>query len=156
MTLADHPSRPAEILLVEDSPTDALLTREALKFAKLKINLHHVEDGAEAMAFVRKSGKFQTAPRPDIVLLDLKLPKKDGHEVLREIKADADLNSIPVVVLTTSQHEADVLTAYNAHANCYIVKPVDFSKFVNIVQSIENFWFTIVVLPSETRQQTNS
>ncbi|MBW4641524.1 MAG: response regulator [Goleter apudmare HA4340-LM2] len=140
---------PIEVLLVEDNPGDALLTRIALEDSKISIHLNVVEDGVEAMAFLRKQEKYAYAAHPDIVLLDLNLPKKDGREVLAEIKADQTLKRIPVVVLTTSQSEEDVLKAYNLSANCYITKPVDFDQFVKIVRSIENFWFAIVKLPPE-------
>jgi two-component system response regulator len=140
---------PIEVLLVEDNPGDAQLTRIALEDSKISINLNVVEDGVEAMAFLRKQEKYVKAVHPDIVLLDLNLPRKDGREVLAEIKADEKLRRIPVVVLTTSQAEEDILKAYNLCANCYITKPVDFDQFVKIVQSIENFWFAIVKLPPE-------
>jgi two-component system response regulator len=139
--------RPVEILLVEDSPTDVLLAKEALESSKLANNLHIVNDGVEAMAFLRREGKYTEAPFPDLILLDLNLPKKDGREVLSEIKEDDRLKRIPVVVLTTSKDETDVVKAYGLHANCYVVKPVDFEKFAEIVQSIENFWFSVVTLP---------
>ncbi|TVP60259.1 MAG: response regulator [Nodularia sp. (in: Bacteria)] len=140
---------PIEVLLVEDNPGDAQLTRIALEDSKISVNLNVVEDGVEAMAFLRKQEKYANAPHPDIVLLDLNLPRKDGREVLAEIKADQHLRRIPVVVLTTSQSEEDILKAYNLSANCFITKPVDFDQFVKIVQSIENFWFAIVKLPPE-------
>ena len=139
--------QPIEILLVEDSPTDALLAKAALEQSKLVNNLHLVTDGVEAIAFLRKEGKYQQAPRPDLILLDLNLPKKDGREVLAEIKDDEGLKRIPVVVLTTSKSEADVLKAYGLHANCYIVKPVDFEQFAEVVRGIEIFWFSVVTLP---------
>ncbi|PLZ76838.1 response regulator [Fischerella thermalis WC217] len=138
-----------EILLIEDNPGDVELTKIALEDSKISVNLNIVEDGVEAIAFLRREGKYANVPHPDIVLLDLNLPKKDGREVLAEIKADEKLKRIPVVVLTTSQAEEDVLKVYNLSANCYITKPVDFDQFVKIVQSIENFWFTIVKLPPE-------
>jgi two-component system response regulator len=140
---------PIEILLIEDNPGDVELTKIALEDSKISVNLSIVEDGVEAIAFLRREGKYANVPHPDIVLLDLNLPKKDGREVLAEIKADEKLKRIPVVVLTTSQAEEDVLKVYNLSANCYITKPVDFDQFVKIVQSIENFWFTIVKLPPE-------
>ncbi|MCG6136830.1 MAG: response regulator [Nostoc sp. LLA-1] len=140
---------PIEVLLVEDNPGDAQLTRIALEDSKISINLNVVEDGVEAMAFLRKEDKYIKVPHPDIVLLDLNLPRKDGREVLAEIKADQHLRRIPVVVLTTSQSEEDILKAYNLSANCFITKPVDFDQFVKIVKSIENFWFAIVKLPPE-------
>ncbi len=140
---------PIEVLLVEDNPGDAELTRIALEDSKISVNLNVVEDGVDAMAFLRKQGNYADAPHPDIILLDLNLPKKDGREVLAEIKVDLNLRRIPVVVLTTSQSEEDILKAYNLSANCFITKPVDFDQFVKIVQSIENFWFAIVKLPPE-------
>lgn len=140
---------PIEVLLVEDNPGDAELTRIALEDSKISVNLNVVEDGVEAMAFLRKQDKYSNVPHPDIVLLDLNLPRKDGREVLAEIKTDNHLKRIPVVVLTTSQAEEDIIKAYNLSANCYITKPVDFDQFVRIVQSIENFWFAIVKLPPE-------
>ena len=139
--------RPVEILLVEDNPGDVRLTQEALKEAKVHNNLSVVGDGVEAMAFLRHEGSHGSAPRPDIILLDLNLPKKDGRQVLAEIKSDPDLRRIPVVILTTSKAEEDVLKTYNLHANCYITKPVDFEQFIKVVQSIEGFWLTIVQLP---------
>ncbi|WP_414575825.1 response regulator [Anabaena sp. CCY 9402-a] len=140
---------PIQVLLVEDNPGDVELTRIALEDSKISVNLNVVEDGVEAMAFLRKQEQYADVPHPDIVLLDLNLPRKDGREVLAEIKTDQHLKRIPVVVLTTSQAEEDILKAYNLSANCYIAKPVDFDQFVRIVQSIENFWFAIVKLPPE-------
>ncbi|MEH2302562.1 MAG: response regulator [Nostoc sp.] len=140
---------PIQVLLVEDNPGDAQLTRIALEESKISIHLNVVEDGVEAMAFLRKQEKYVKAAHPDIVLLDFNLPRKDGREVLAEMKGDENLKRIPVVVLTTSQAQEDILKAYNLSANCYIAKPVDFDQFVNIVQSIENFWFAIVKLPPE-------
>lgn len=136
-----------EILLVEDNPGDIRLTVEALKESKLLNKLNIVSDGEEALAFLRREGKHAGAPRPDLILLDLNLPKKDGREVLAEIKEDPDLRHIPVVILTTSKVEWDILQAYDLHVNCYIIKPVDFGQFIRVVQSIENFWLTIVQLP---------
>jgi two-component system, chemotaxis family, response regulator Rcp1 len=138
---------PIEILLVEDNPGDVRLTREALKEGKVYSNLHTVKDGVEAMEFLRRQGKFKEAPRPDIILLDLNLPRKDGREVLEEIKSDDALKRIPVVVLTTSKAEEDVLRTYNLHANCYVTKPVDLEKFMVVVKSIDIFWLTVVTLP---------
>jgi two-component system, chemotaxis family, response regulator Rcp1 len=138
---------PVEILLVEDSPTDALLAREALEYAKVCNRLHLVTDGVEAIAFLRREGPYAAAPRPDLILLDLNLPKKDGRQVLSEIKSDEDLKFIPVVVLTTSSADADVIQSYGLHANCYIVKPVDFDKFADVVRTLESFWFAVVTLP---------
>lgn len=139
---------PVEILLVEDNQGDIDLTIEALEDAKVANKLHVARDGVEALAFLRRNGPYATAPRPDLILLDLNLPRKDGREVLAEIKADATLRTIPVVILTTSGAEADILSAYDLHANCYITKPVDFQQFIHVVQAINNFWFTIVKLPS--------
>ena len=136
-----------EILLVEDSPTDALLTKRALADARLINRLHHVEDGAQALAFLRREPPFAGVPRPDLILLDLNLPKMDGREVLKEIKMDEDLKIIPVVVLTTSRAEEDVLRSYRLHANCYITKPVDFDSFTDAISALENFWFAVVTLP---------
>jgi two-component system, chemotaxis family, response regulator Rcp1 len=138
---------PVEILLVEDNPGDERLTREALKEGKVYSNLHWVKDGVEALEFLRREGRFAGVPRPDIILLDLNLPKKDGREVLSEIKADDALKQIPVVVLTTSKAEEDVLKSYKLHANCYVTKPVDLEKFIVVVQSIDRFWLTVVTLP---------
>ena len=138
---------PVEILLVEDNPGDYRLTQEALKEGKVYNNLHWTQDGIEAIEFLKRRGKHAEAPRPDIVLLDLNLPKKDGREVLAEIKADPELRAIPVVILTTSKAEEDVLRSYDLHANCYVTKPVDLDKFIVVVQSIDRFWLTIVTLP---------
>jgi chemotaxis family two-component system response regulator Rcp1 len=140
-------NRPVEILLVEDNPGDERLTREALKEGKVYSNLYWMKDGVEAMEFLRMAGKHAGVPRPDIILLDLNLPKKDGREVLQEIKTDEDLKRIPVVVLTTSKAEEDVLRTYNLHANCYVTKPVDLEKFIVVVKSIDRFWLTVVTLP---------
>ncbi|MFA4901125.1 MAG: response regulator [Desulfobaccales bacterium] len=139
--------RPIEILMVEDNPGDVRLTVEALKEAKVRNNFHTVEDGVEAMAYLRRQGPYAEAPRPDLVLLDLNLPKKNGREVLAEIKEDPELRRIPVVILTVSQAEQDILKSYNLHANCYITKPVDLDQFLEVVKSIENFWLTVVMLP---------
>ena len=141
--------KPVEILLVEDSPTDVLLAREALETSRILNNLHVVSDGVEAMAFLHGEGKYKTAPRPTIILLDLNLPRMDGREVLHAIKNDEKLKRIPVVVLTTSKSEADVMKAYGLHANCYIVKPVCFESFAEVVKSLENFWFAVVTLTEE-------
>jgi len=138
---------PIEILLVEDNPGDVRLTKEALKEGKVYSNLHTVKDGVEAMEFLRRQGKYKDVPRPDIILLDLNLPRKDGREVLEEIKSDELLKRIPVVVLTTSKAEEDVLRTYNLHANCYVTKPVDLEKFMVVVKSIDVFWLTVVTLP---------
>jgi len=139
--------KPIEILLVEDNPGDVDLAREALENSKIDNLLHAVGNGEEAMDFLLHKGKYADAPRPDLVLLDLNLPRKDGREVLAEIKSDEDLKRIPVVILTSSKDEEDILKAYNLHANCYITKPVDLTQFVKVVKSIEEFWFTIVKLP---------
>ena len=141
-------ARPVEILLVEDNPGDVRLTREALKKGHLWSRLAVVQDGIEALDYLRRTAPFQNATTPDLILLDLNLPKKDGREVLAEIKADETLRLIPVVVLTTSRAEEDILRSYKLHANCYITKPVDFAQFASVVQSIEDFWFTVVKLPT--------
>ncbi len=144
----DVVARPIEILLVEDSPGDVRLTREALRDAKVGNNLHVARDGVEAMSFLRREGpRFTECPRPDLILLDLNLPRRDGREVLQEIKADPDLRHIPVIVLTTSQAEEDVLRSYQLHANAYVTKPVDFEKFTEVVRRIDDFWLTVVQLP---------
>lgn len=138
---------PIQILLVEDNPGDARLTVEAFKDGKIFHKLHVVADGVEAMAFLRRQEQYANAPRPDIILLDLNLPRKDGREVLAEIKADDHLKRIPVVILTTSTAEQDILSSYNLHANCYITKPVDLDQFLRVVTWVEDFWLTIVKLP---------
>lgn len=148
--MTDVGVRPVEILLVEDSPSDTELTVEALKEAKVRNNLSIVEDGVQAIEFLRRLGKFAKAPRPDLILLDLNLPRKDGREVLAEIKSDDSLKTIPVVVLTTSRAEQDVLRAYHLNANCYITKPVDFEQFLSVIRSIESFWLYVVSLPPLT------
>jgi CheY-like chemotaxis protein len=140
-------AHPVEILLVEDSPSDTELTVEALKEAKVRNHLNIVEDGVQALEFLRREGKYGDAPRPDLILLDLNLPRKDGREVLAEIKSDESLKTIPVVVMTTSRAQQDVLQAYKQHANCYVTKPVDFEQFLNVVHSIESFWLMLVTLP---------
>jgi chemotaxis family two-component system response regulator Rcp1 len=140
--------KPIDILLVEDNAGDSRLAVEALKESKLRNNLHIVVDGMEAMDFLYKRGKYPQVPRPDLILLDLNLPKKDGREVLAEIKSDPDLKRIPVVILTISKAEEDVLKTYNLHANCFITKPLDLNQFVTVVKSIEDFWLTIVKLPT--------
>lgn len=139
--------RPIEILLVEDSPSDVEFTVEALKEAKVRNHLSIVEDGVQALEFLHRQGQYTKAPRPDLIMLDLNLPRKDGREVLAELKADANLKMIPVVVLTTSRAEEDVLRAYQLHANCYITKPVDFQQFLSVVRAIESFWLFVVTLP---------
>ena len=145
--------KPIEILLVEDNQGDSDLAREALETSKVRNTLHVVVDGLEAMDFLRRKGKYAAVPRPDLVLLDLNLPKKDGREVLAEIKADEDLKRIPVVILTTSKEEEDILKSYNLHANCYISKPIDLGQFMKVVRSIEDFWLTIVKLPPNGHKQ---
>ncbi|GAG98432.1 unnamed protein product [marine sediment metagenome] len=142
-------AKPIEILLVEDNPGDVRLTREAFKEGKVLNNLSVVEDGAEAMAFLRQQGKYADVPRPDLILLDLNLPKKDGREVLPEIKGDTNLKRIPVVVLTTSKAEQDILKTYNLHANCYVTKPVDLEQFISVVRFVQHFWLSVVKLPPE-------
>ena len=139
--------RPVEILLVEDNPGDVRLTEEALKIGKILNRLSVVNDGVEALAFLRREGKYANAPRPDLIMLDLNLPKKDGREVLAEVKSDDDLKRIPVVVLTISKAEEDILKTYNLHANCYVTKPVDLNQFLTVVKAVEDFWLTIVKLP---------
>ena len=142
-------SKPAEILLIEDNPGDVRLTQECFKESKISNNLSVVMDGQEAIDFLQQKGKFANAPRPDLILLDLNLPRKDGREVLAEIKADPDLRKIPVVVLTISKAEQDIFKTYDLHANCFITKPIDINQFTAIVKSIEDFWLTIVKLPCE-------
>ena len=139
--------KPIDILLVEDNPGDADLAREALEGSKLHNQLFVVGDGEAAMDFLNQSGAYMAMPRPDLILLDLNLPRKDGREVLAEIKASEDLKRIPVVILTTSQSEEDIIKSYNLHANCYITKPIDLNQFIRVVRSIEDFWLSIVVLP---------
>jgi CheY-like chemotaxis protein len=138
---------PIEILLVEDNPGDVRLTREALDEAKVINNLSVVDNGVDALAFLRQEAPYADAVRPDLILLDLNLPKKDGRQVLAEIKEDTRLKRIPVVILTTSQAEEDIIRSYDLHANCYVSKPVDLDQFIKVVQSIEHFWFSVVLLP---------
>jgi chemotaxis family two-component system response regulator Rcp1 len=140
-------ARLIEILLVEDNPGDVRLTQEALDEAKMNNHLHVAVDGVQALRFLRREEEHAEAPRPDLILLDLNLPKKSGREVLEEVKADPDLRRIPVVVLTTSEAEQDILRSYELHANAYVKKPVDFSSFIDVVRAIENFWFSVVLLP---------
>ncbi len=147
MTGKREACRPIEILMVEDNPGDVRLTLEALKEGKVRNNLHTVADGEEAMNFLRRQGTYSKVPRPDLVLLDLNLPKKNGREVLAEIKDDPDLKRIPVVILTVSEAEQDIIKSYNLHANCYITKPVNLEQFIQVVRSIEDFWLSIVMLP---------
>ncbi len=139
--------KPIDLLLVEDNPGDVRLTREALKEAKVRNSLYVVGDGVEATAFLHKEGKYADAPRPDLILLDLNLPKKNGRELLAEIKQDPDLKCIPVVILTSSSSEEDIIRSYNLHANCYITKPVNLERFLDVVKSIDNFWLSVVTLP---------
>lgn len=138
-----------EILMVEDNPADVRLTEEAFKDAKVLNNMSVVGDGVEAMAFLRREGKYANAAKPDLILLDLNLPKKDGREVLAEIKNDPDLKRIPVVILTTSEDEKDILKAYDLHVNAYVRKPVDLDQFMKVVEAVEDFWLTVVKLPSK-------
>ncbi len=147
--MSQSAGRPIEILLVEDNAGDARLTVEILKDAKVRNNLSRVADGVEALEYLRREGRYSQAPRPDLILLDLNLPRKDGREVLAEIKADDNLRRIPVVVLTTSDAEEDILRAYNLNANCYVTKPVDLDQFLRVVKTIKEFWLTIVKLPAE-------
>ena len=139
--------KPIEILLVEDNPGDARLTEEALKEGKVLNNLHVARDGFEALAFLKREEPFAEAPRPDIILLDLNMPRMDGRELLGRIKNEPDLKRIPIVVLTTSKAEEDIIRSYDLHANCYVTKPVDLDQFIKVVQSIKDFWFTVVKLP---------
>jgi chemotaxis family two-component system response regulator Rcp1 len=151
MKLIGKDAEPIEVLLVEDSPGDVRLTREAFKDAKVHINLHVASDGVEAMAFLKSEGEHAHAPRPDLILLDLNLPRKDGREVLQEIKESPALATIPVVILTTSASEEDILRSYRLHANCYITKPVALDGFLKVVNSIDDFWLSVVKLPHEVR-----
>ncbi len=139
---------PIEILLVEDNPGDVRLTKEALRDSKVTTRMHVVFDGVQALAFLHREGEYAAVPRPDLILLDLNLPRKSGREVLAEIKGDDDLRRIPVVILTTSQAEQDIIETYNLHANAYVNKPVDLNQFIKVVKSIEDFWFEIVRLPN--------
>jgi len=140
-----------QVLLVEDNPTDVMIAKEGLFSARVLNKLHVAEDGIEAMEFLHQRGEYADAPRPDLILLDLNMPRKNGHEVLAEIKANDSLKHIPVVILTTSTSEEDVVTAYGHHANCYISKPVDFNDFSNVVRTIQDFWFYVVTLPPEQK-----
>jgi two-component system, chemotaxis family, response regulator Rcp1 len=149
MVTKEFLGRPAEILLVEDNEGDIVLAREALEESKFINNLHVVQDGVEAMTFLRKEGPYAEKPRPDLILLDLNLPRKTGHEVLKEIKNDEHLRQIPVCILTVSDNEKDILETYDQHANCFITKPVQIDRFIEIVQQIEDFWFAIVTLPKK-------
>ena len=143
-----YSGEPVEILLVEDNPGDVRLTKEGLKRAKVVNNLQVAEDGVEALAFLRREGEYAHVARPDLILLDLNLPRKDGREVLSELKADEELRYIPVVILTSSEAEEDVIRSYDLHANCYVTKPVNFEQFMHVVRSIEDFWLTVVRLPT--------
>jgi len=147
MTIDHEEAQPVNILLVEDSPGDARLTLEVMKQSKLRVNLEVVRDGLEGLEYLRREGAYAQATRPDLILLDLNLPRMDGRELLGIIKADQELCNIPVVILTTSKAEQDILRAYALHANCYVTKPVDLDQFVHVVEAIESFWFTIVKLP---------
>jgi CheY-like chemotaxis protein len=149
MSSTENEARSIEILLVEDNPGDARLTVEAMRDAKVGNHINVVEDGVEAMAFLRREGRYSGSPRPDLILLDLNLPKKDGREVLAEVKADPLLRRIPVVVLTTSRAEEDVLRAYDLHANCYVTKPVGLEQFMQVIKNIDHFWIRVVVLPEK-------
>ena len=140
-------AKPIEILLVEDNEGDARLAREALQDSKVINNIHHVPDGIEAMDFLYHKGRYKNVPRPDLILLDLNLPRKDGREILAEIKKDDNLKIIPVVILTISNDEQDIIKTYNLHVNCFITKPIDFDQFLKVIHSIEDFWLTIVKLP---------
>ena len=142
-------NRPIQILLVEDSPSDAKLTKKALKHARVTNEIHHITDGIKAMEFLKQQGEYIDAPRPDLILLDLNLPRKKGLEILEEIKQDPELQAIPVVIITSSHEEEDILRSYNLHANSYVTKPVDFEKFLEIVHCIEGFWLTVVMLPGK-------
>lgn len=144
------PTQPIEILLVEDSPSDADLTEEALNNGNIIKNLHWVQDGVDALAFLRQQGKYSNAPRPDVILLDLNLPKKDGRAVLAEIKADESLKLIPVIILTTSAAESDIEKIYELQGNCYITKPIDLDQFISVVQLIREFWLRLVKLPKHS------
>lgn len=143
---------PIDILIVEDNRADIRLVQEILKRGKMVVNLHSVLDGIEAMEYLRKEDKYKDMNRPDLILLDLNMPKKDGREVLEEIKSDKDLKTIPVIVMTISKAEEDILRSYNLHANAYIVKPIELDQFMNVVRSIEDFWFTIVKLPPKIQK----
>ena len=138
---------PINILLVEDDPGDVLMTQEAFEHHKIRNSLHIVKDGVEALEFLRREGQYENAPRPGLILLDLNLPRKDGREVLSEVKNDAELRSIPVVVLTTSEAEEDILRSYSLYANAYVTKPVDFDRFIEVVRQIDDFFVTVVKLP---------
>ena len=154
MTRIEEVGRPVEFLLVEDNPGDVRLTREALRDSKVRNNLNVLGDGISALSFLRREPPYESAPRPDIILLDLNLPKMDGREVLSTIKADPRLKRIPVVVITSSEAEQDILRTYDLHVNCYVTKPVDLDQFIKVVQSIESFWLTIVQLPPPSESES--
>lgn len=156
MTLIEQVGRPVEFLLVEDNPGDVRLTREALKDSKVRNNLNVLGDGISALAYLRRESPYENALRPDIILLDLNLPKMDGREVLSKIKADPAFRCIPVVVITSSEAEQDILRTYDLHVNCYVTKPVDLDQFIKVVQSIESFWLTIVQLPMLDEVESSS
>jgi chemotaxis family two-component system response regulator Rcp1 len=148
MPMSEHPDpHPVQILIVEDNPADARLVREVMRDSKVINEIHWVGDGVEALAFLHRQGKYTSAPRPNLIFLDLNMPRKDGREVLREIKADTNLRQIPVVIMTSSQAEEDIARAYDQHANCYVRKPIDFQQFHSVVKVLENFWFATVELP---------
>jgi CheY-like chemotaxis protein len=149
MTDINRQGEPVEILLAEDNPGDAKLTRKALEQGKVINNLHVVTDGVEAMAYLRQEGEYADRPRPDLVLLDLNMPRKDGREVLQDIKSDDDLRRIPVVVMTSSEAEEDIVQSYDLHANAYVTKPIDFDGFLDVVGSLEDFWLSVVKMPPE-------
>jgi chemotaxis family two-component system response regulator Rcp1 len=146
MTPVQH-AEPIIVLLAEDNPADFQLTAEAMKESKIRNQLFHVNDGVEVLEFLRRKGKYADVPRPDVILMDLNMPRKDGRRALQEIKEDPDLKTIPVVILTVSDAEEDIVKSYNLHANCYVTKPMDLDEFSRVVRGIENFWFTIVKLP---------
>ncbi len=149
-------SRPVEILLVEDNENDVELTRQGFKRAKLVVNLHHVKDGEECMAFLRNQGEYTDAPVPDLILLDLNMPRMDGREVLAQLVADPNLAHLPVVILTTSAEEREILNMYKLRCSSYIIKPVDFDQFLRVIRSISDYWFTVVVLPAGPRSSNNN
>ena len=155
MSTGESFGRPIEILLVEDSPTDAKLTKEALAAGKVDNNLHHVSDGVEAMAFLRRQGEYSDAPRPDLILLDLNMPRMDGRETLEEIRSDPDLKNLVIVVLTTSAEERDILAAYGLNSNMYITKPVDLDQFFQVVKDIDHFCFRVIALPPNDPRGTS-
>jgi len=151
MNITSNQTRPAEILLVEDNENDVILTRSGFEQAKLAVNFHHVPDGEQCMAFLRKQGQYTAAPTPDIILLDLNMPRMDGREVLTEISGDDNLRHLPVVILTTSRAEQEILKMYKLRCSSYIVKPVDFDQFVRVIRQFSDYWFTVVVLPPVSR-----